>query len=467
MKGRKFIVKIIVAIFLSMITKPISANSYNIVYMDSVKLYDTISICKSTDSIKIIPMKGIVSPMWFSDDGIDTVYQDTLYLKGSFSGLVTCQGSNGVNYLSNWIYVGSLSLSGNNKDVFCGDQANLNVSTNYKGNGTIQYNWIPTTGLSNSKISNPVAAVKNDIKYTVTMSTSDGCNASTEVSVTLKPMDAPMICIVSVDSTNKNILYWGKTISAIKDSFYIYRETNVSNVYKKIGTVSSANEGVYIDTLSFPDIQSNKYAISIKDSCEFESVKSISHKTMHLTINQGQNNSWNLIWEPYEGIEVSSYYIYRGLNSKDMVLIGTTSGSSTQYSDFNAPSGYVYYQIEVVSPSVCNIMNKLKSAKVSSFYNISHSNIATNRSTGISKVQNESKFSIYPNPADNQLYIELSKNETIKGIIEITNIEGQTVKTSKFNSRKLPIDVSDLKSGFYTIMIETEQGIFKQKFVKK
>lgn len=33
---------------------------------------------------------------------------------------------------------------------------------------------------------------------------------------------------------------------------------------------------------------------------------------MHLTINQGMGNTWNLIWQPYQGFVVSSYNIYRG-----------------------------------------------------------------------------------------------------------------------------------------------------------
>jgi len=282
----------------------------------------------------------------------------------------------------------------------CGSLVQLNVSSNYTGLGDLTYNWSPSTGLNNATVPDPTARATGEMVYTVSVQESKGCVVSKNVNVTLRPGSAPSICLVSVDSTNKNIVYWEKPVSVAIDSFFIYKETNVTNAYKKIGAVGYDDNSFYIDTASYPFIQSNTYKISLKDSCDFESNMSSPHKTMHLTINQGQNNSWNLIWEQYQGFEVSTYFIYRGMDNRNLELIGTTAGSSSQYTDFTSPAGYVFYQIEVVSPTVCNI-SELKSTLLS--VNTSRSNIASNSPTGFDEINAHlNSFSAFPNPFDNK-----------------------------------------------------------------
>gem|GEM_PF-6395672 len=65
-------------------------------------------------------------------------------------------------------------------------------------------------------------------------------------------------------------------------------------------------------------------------------------------------NTWNLIWEPYQGFVVSSYNIYRGTTPNQLQLIGTISGVNTQFTDLTPSAGYLYYQVEVVAPYACN-----------------------------------------------------------------------------------------------------------------
>jgi len=277
-------------------------------------------------------------------------------------------------------------------------------------------------------------------------------------------MNGPSICLVSVDSTNKNSIYWEKPVSNSIDSFFIYKETNVTNIYKKIGAVSYNDKSIYIDTASFPFIQSNKYEVSLKDTCNFESYKSIPHKTIHLTINQGQNNSWNLIWEHYEGFEVSTYYIHRGTNSKNLQLIGTTAGSSSQYTDFTAPTGFVFYQIEVVSPTQCDFSD-LKSTLTS--INTSRSNIATNSPNGIEEITVQSKLlSIYPNPFNDRIFIEFKSQDLINGSIEINDLAGKRIKTIDIKFVKTEINTHDLNNGLYMLKIITDKEIIIYKIVK-
>ena len=67
----------------------------------------------------------------------------------------------------------------------------------------------------------------------------------------------------------------------------------------------------------------------------------------------------------------------------------------------------------------------------------------------------EIDFSIFPNPAESQLYI--TQNEKIRAI-DIFDMNGRSVKSinQSFNS----IDISDLHNGFYILRIEDLSGKF-------
>jgi hypothetical protein len=83
-------------------------------------------------------------------------------------------------------------------------------------------------------------------------------------------------------------------------------------------------------------------------------------------------------------------------------------------------------------------------------------------SVGDSKKVN---FSIYPNPASNQLEVELT-GEIIQ-TAHIYNSMGQLVLSKNIDNEKASIDVTDLEAGMYLISIETNSGISKATFVKQ
>jgi hypothetical protein len=463
-----FFIAFFASIILILFSKQLNAQNYQIVYMDSVARYDTIYVCDTYDSIKFIPCNCEEFIFWRAgyinnngDYQEDSIYSDTLYLPTSFNGTVDYQGRTGIDECGNFIFITPIILLGEDKSGSCGSLVSLNIITNFYPPGDLIYSWSPTTGLSDPSIPNPILKVTGDVQYTVTLNAPNGCVVSKNINVTLQPMSSPSICLVSVDTINKNIVYWEKPVSVSIDSFFIYKETNMSNVYKKIGAIGYNDNSFYIDTSSFPLIQSNKYKISFKDSCNLESDLSIAHKTIHLTISQGLNNSWNLIWEPYEGFEVSTYYIYRGTNSKNFQLIGSTAGSSTQYTDFTAPVGYVFYQIEVVSPTVCNISD-LKSTQVS--INTSRSNIATNSPTGFEdNAFQSSLLCIYPNPSSSSTVISYQLPVISDVELSIYDLLGKKVVTLVIERQQpgtyeIEWNAENMKPGIYYCKLQTAQS---------
>ena len=350
-----------------------------------------------------------------------------------------------------------IANAGSDKINICGDTSQMDsVITNYNGNGLLTYTWHPIIGLNSSTIPKPYTT-STGITYTVTVNSTNGCIAKDSISINSIPMNNPNICIVGVDSTNKNMIIWNKPYSTAIDSFLIYEETNVTGIYEKIGAVSYDSNSVFVDYLSNPNIQSSKYKIAILDSCGLVSNQSAYHKTMHLAINQGVGTSWNLIWDSYEGFTVSTYKIYRGTNQNNLQLIGSTSGGNNQYTDFSAPAGYVYYQVEVISPNSCSITKSINSTR---------SNIATNNPTVINESSKRRlTYSIYPNPSHNEFTIESNGiNERIN--YEIYNLFGQIVSKGKFLEKTI-VQTTNLTPGIYLIKLENGKTFEFKKVIKE
>lgn len=339
----------------------------------------------------------------------------------------------------------------------------LSPAINYTDGGTLKYKWTPATGLLNDTIANPIITVINPITYTLTLTTPYGCTASKDVKIGLKTMDKPVIGIVGIVNS-KNRIAWNKPVSQGVASYLIYKETVVSDVYDKIGTVPYDSLSVFVDVNSAPDVKSNKYKISILDKGGMESVASDAHKTMHLSINKGQNGTWNLIWEPYEGFKPLTYNIYRGTSATNLNFLDATSASSTQYTDLEAPASNVYYQLEVISP---NLVSPTKATSIlragnsiAATYNSSRSNVVAGIVNGLEK--QTTAIRMYPNPVKDVLNIEMESGSTF----EILNLTGQVVFRGDL-SKSTRVDASQYKAGLYVVKIKVVQGYEFRKIIKE
>lgn len=340
--------------------------------------------------------------------------------------------------------------AGADKLHFCGDTVRLNdLKSNYNGIGTLTYSWAPATGLSNPAIANPISSA-GEITYTVTLTTENGCKASDSVNVQLKKRKGIEICMVGSDSTGANKIIWNHPVSNVIDHVYIYKETSPAN-FVKIADVPYA-KGEFVDTTSLPNTKTERYKISIRDTCQLESSLSIAHKTMYLSVKKGTGSSWNLTWENYEGFSVSNYFIYRGKNKSNLQLYGAVSGT-TEFTDMNPLPGMVYYQLEVLSPNPCEGAGG----------NSVRSNITTGNAVGINEVLSELNFNIFPNPTDNMFTITWEGAINKKLIVTIYNTLGAAVKSVLLQQNQQQIDVSDLSNGFYLVEFKSDNGHLVQK----
>jgi hypothetical protein len=73
---------------------------------------------------------------------------------------------------------------------------------------------------------------------------------------------------------------------------------------------------------------------------------------------------------------------------------------------------------------------------------------------------------IYPNPASDNLIVEVSENG-INSIFEVYDVQGKQIIQKILRKEKTSIDITDLASGIYYVEVKTGDGIAVKKFVKE
>ncbi len=351
-------------------------------------------------------------------------------------------------------------ISGNNR-VCIGSPISLSVNS-ITGDSC---SWVGPNGYSTND-QNPIvsdSAILSMSGYYYASVFENGCSSpsdSIEVIVN-QPMENPIICIVGIDSAQqKNMVVWNKIASNAINHYNIYKESSFVNQYELIGVVPYDSLSVFIDTISNPLQSSTKYRISITDSCNTETTLSPEHKTIHLSINQGMGNSFNLIWNNYEGFATSTYNIYRGTSQDNVSLLASLPSSVNSYTDFSPPTGYVYYQIEVLSPSNC-------SPSKSNNYNSSKSNFASNNPNNISEISYEREIIITPNPADTYLHVAISNYSTTNDYnLKIYSLDGFLLESTPIKNSQNVIDISKLSTGIYFIKVKWSKFVTTKKIIK-
>ena len=260
------------------------------------------------------------------------------------------------------------------------------------------------------------------------------------------------ICLVTVNDDNKNKILWEKPISDSIDYFTIYKEDG-GNFYP-IGSVNYEDESSFVDINSEPQIQAYKYKISWVSLCNIECELSDFHQTVLLEMTE-QTDSWYLSWTPYIGIDDFSVNVLRGTAPDNLEIIASFDNTVTEYTDNDPPSGYVYYQIEVVLSTPCDV-----SKTISQLY----SNIATNDPDYYLTIDSDEYVltnSIFPNPATNYFTI---KSENTPANVQVFDLNGKLVKSINNYSGE-NIDITDLQGGIYFVKLITGDKISVGKLV--
>lgn len=203
----------------------------------------------------------------------------------------------------------------------------------------------------NTKIVKAIFAQTGE--YTLGLSVADSeCGDVTMYrDITVKETFAkPQISLITIDpSTGKNKINWQFTgLPDFITDVMVYKEGSRYNQFDLIGQVNPAAES-FIDLVSNPTITTSRYQIRLNTSFGVQTNPGDTHQSVHLMINKGMGESWNLIWTPYEGAIIDNYRILRGTSPDNLTEIASVSGSASSYSDFSAPNGILYYALEFSS----------------------------------------------------------------------------------------------------------------------
>ncbi len=271
------------------------------------------------------------------------------------------------------------------------------------------------------------------------------------------------VCMVTVDSlTNNNVIVWEKPVSDLIADFLVYKESDEANVYEIIDTVSYDEVPIVTDYASNSAMRPYRYKIGFTNSENTIFPASDYHQTIHLTINQGVNGNFNLIWTSYVGFSYSSYNILRKSGSGNYVKIATVSSSFNSFTDFNAPSNDVAYIVSINRPGGCN--TGLRSSGYSDVF----SNVAAISLVSVTE-NKDVNFSVYPVPANDRINIQFGDN--VKGTIKltITDVTGRIIYSEYYsdsrNSQLHSINSSDFSEGVYFLNVISEGSRSTKKIV--
>jgi hypothetical protein len=86
-----------------------------------------------------------------------------------------------------------------------------------------------------------------------------------------------------------------------------------------------------------------------------------------------------------------------------------------------------------------------------------------------SSVEEESNlsFSIYPNPAGDYLKVQFNEQTSSNSILEIKNVLGETIVSTKPAGHSFSIPVSSLANGIFFLTLSNGNNIYTKKFVKQ
>jgi hypothetical protein len=95
------------------------------------------------------------------------------------------------------------------------------------------------------------------------------------------------------------------------------------------------------------------------------------------------------------------------------------------------------------------------------------SRVVNVNANGISEISGLSDVNLYPNPASNSCTITISAAENVEVNIELNNILGATIQTSKAQintgENRIAMDLSAISSGMYTLTIRSASGMLTRK----
>jgi surface protein len=308
----------------------------------------------------------------------------------------------------------------------------------------------------------PVEFPLGDTQVTWTLVDGSGIETTDTQTVTVTlQVDLADVCYVTSDEvqvTNNRIFITNDAAnSGVNVAYYEVLRESPSGIYDPIGFITPP-EVSFLDIESNNSSQAYRYKIKTTDICGANYPESSFHKTILLQSGIASDNSINLSWTPYLGLDFSTYNIYKNTNGTGYELLTSLSFNNTTYNDTSAnvvDNFYEYYiSIEVAS---CG-SDPLLPFNLRSNLELVNPNLSVNNVNLLGK-----EIQIYPNPASDYLNVSIPKGVEITAV-SIYNAVGQRIfVTMEFEN----IYISNLSAGLYYLSINTNKGVVNKTMIRE
>ncbi|MFH0893979.1 MAG: two-component regulator propeller domain-containing protein [Bacteroidota bacterium] len=320
------------------------------------------------------------------------------------------------------------------------------------------YSYLWSNGETTKNITTSTAG-----KYSVIVSSANCYTYSDTVEVIVSsPFAGQELCMVTVDTLyGKNMIMWEKPVSTAIESFKVYKETTIAGFYQLLETVPYDSSSFIIDYFSNPVQRSDRYKISVVDTCGNESDKSTEHRTIQLAVSQGVPSGHHLHWNSYEGFPYGTFYIWQGLTTSTLVKIDSIQSSLNDQTYTTPPAGELYYLVTIKKADSCNIsLNKASSGT----YTTSVSNMEQFRLISDIDEEGLEQISLMPNPANTFF--------TLGGIMRpvqvcVMDVTGKIIFETSCKENSLKISTDSWAAGMYTLRVTGEKNIVWKKVIVK
>ncbi|WP_116788838.1 DUF7619 domain-containing protein [Flavobacterium psychrotrophum] len=174
----------------------------------------------------------------------------------------------------------------------------------------------------------------------------------------------------------------------------------------------------------------------------------------------------NLDWSTFQPI--GSSHVYRANRSAEG-LDFVFDGIQLPFEDANEPASHGFVSFRIKPLQTVGLGDSMQ--ETANIYFDFNEAIVTN--TAITTVQNTAGITdfgkrgikLYPNPANNNVTIQLENAQQAE--IIIADVLGKTVLYTKMEAQSKVIDVTSLKAGMYFVTTKSNAGTTTQKLVKK
>ncbi|MCC6722237.1 MAG: T9SS type A sorting domain-containing protein [Bacteroidia bacterium] len=175
----------------------------------------------------------------------------------------------------------------------------------------------------------------------------------------------------------------------------------------------------------------------------------------------GTSSAPKLNWTASADNNIIGYNIYRSNTLKgDFVKVNTSIITGTTFTDTKPRNVKTVYIVRAVK----------KITNPSGIHNQMSIGIIDSVATSNLYVKNEELtggISVYPNPANSILNIEIDNSVSNINNIEIYDLKGKILYSNKTDSRNLQIDLTGFSKGMYILKSYNNNYIMHQKFIKE